>query len=1093
MSDTPSLRSVIDVAMRLAGASESMKDEAVTFPASVDQLIDLVRRDMTRAFEFSEKGLVCEAVSVIEDFPNLVAEADTLRKLPTMTTQIKEHWTSMTSASRRLADMPTEDELNRLAGIQLRGDELARLIEPYREAVLRGLPLRVRIRLVKKIRLGDPYNQVWLDQRETLEKARLNEIAALLDRPPERDPLEEALDDLTKQEWVATVPRTLVERLHEHVRPLRAFEASARYGDIAARVHKAAAAMNREELLKLEAEWAIVSHETGRMPSPDLEAEVKAAFDWLHRLAEDDRDTAAWESRVRDFEAFLASDPSLAEIDSKWAEFEAEGTPLPEELVARINERRRRVATRTLQRRLLIGAGTLVTLVAVTLGVVWFVQAQARRADRGARTQQLAHLLEKGRPSLNEAHELAEALRPLQPGERELDGYLDREAKLWAARENDRRSIAQAIAEVDRYLKTRSADAKDPLKLGSLKSSLSYPATLAKDYGFSEEATALAERTVELSGLLEELNATIQEMLGKLKERVANFDRTTPPIGQWGNESLCRPESLNAYIRSVDNLVGEVNEAKAAMESLPGADEDLKRLLTHLAEHRDTAEKQLVEVRATITALSPEAFADAAESESGFIKHVKDLLESHRTTLDRMSRRAGLEHSLVYAPWWESIETWRLTAGPRVKHLISGVGAQGETDVALLEVAKTIDGFLGAYPGTPYEDGLGQLRIATLNSAALGAPNPRQLQVSMIEFLVYPLRAVPLVRLSETFAMKAFNETQYHFDQLDDLRSNPYAFVDASGAPVLIEVSGETYQLASVKVLDTDDAEIKVVRVGQSFALELDEVPVINFDGRFFYRRSGDDSRAEDLYHLSIPEREHLSRLAPKRVSIHPWLKVNPLPAVSKLRPCTAIAALLAASQALTKADSDHAVITILNLIDELSGRDKSDPILRFQIVRLLVNDLIKKRATPQAITELLVDWMRTASKEHAPAFDEACDWTFVVHQQDQATTNAIRRAAQGALGLLPDLRKLVNETEAAQQDRLKRLRPFKPAGVLLPTDDDNGKRQMMPVRPLKRVHALVRNGDRSRFVELPVDKDGIVTTNKEPLPEGPVLVFESD
>lgn len=1114
MSDIPSFKAISDLALRLAGPSSptaSALGEVEHFRGLLRDYVGLLRREMARAFDFADRGLVCEATSVIEDFPNLVQQADKLMALPTSSSRVENRWREIAGSGEEIGDLPTEEEVQRLDAIHRHGIELARLIEPYREAVLRGVPLGVRIRLLKRIRAADPSNAIWLEQREALERARIAEMTALLDRPPEREALETALAELTKYEWVATVPRTLVERLHEHVRPLRTVEAGTRYGEIAAKVHAAAASMDRAALLALEAEWAVVQHETGRLPTPELEAEVKTAFEWLAKVTADERADAAWHERIAAFEAFLDQRPELPEVEAKLEEMLSSGERLPAQTITRVESMRRSHHRRRTRNRALVTLATLAALIGIVLGTRSVLAWRAETQDRKARATELARLLEVGKSGVARAHEVAESLRPARPGEAGVANLIDKTERLWLTREADlaaaegvRAAAAAALAKADRQHPDRST-------LLAQKGRVSEAAALLREYGEKDRAAAVASLETELLQVIDHLDEKQLARIARAKRDVLDFRDRFPPLADLPPASKIDRDRLGTYIDARTQLSQRLGEAKHDLLGAPGAVAEIDGLLAQVDAWGSEVSAHLGKLLEAEDAIAPSTLEGLSHSEEQFINHLSQTLATHGDMLSWMGKRDGIEQALGFANWWRSLQTWRGDLGDRVRHEIATGRLDVDEGARSVQAAADLAEFEGTYPGNPYQDALRDLAVGSRNAGVIGGLNRRELQLVMVEFLVFPLRSKPLEAKPEGLSVTSDAGTTFVFpDGAGLLPEGARVFVNERGVPVLVEAPGEEYRLATVKRTAVDDEEGLTLTMGAPFSLQLDTVTIAELGNRSFYRRSGDNIRETNILHLAVMERRQLALPEFKRESAHPYLALNSVdappspdkpvfgvgpddaPSKWKAQPveCLAVSNWIATIEGLSDASGSNATVGAIELIDKLLQDEKSDPILRLQLIKYLVDRLVAAQAVPREMHELLQVWLRECSNQFGAALSDECDWVAIVHQPNQVDTQRIRGLARQALGRLPLLNRLLETTRATLQKRADAIRRYRPVGVLIPTEHAD-RRQIRPGTKLTAVQVLVRKAERSEFVELPLDRDGVVDVTGLALPLGPLLCYE--
>ncbi|MFM7259914.1 MAG: hypothetical protein ACKO3W_04855, partial [bacterium] len=371
MSQNLSLRSIRDALLGVSRAGASDPVALENLRAEIGARIDEIRRSTDRAFDFAGKGLVSEAASVVTDFPDLAREADLLVEIAQVDPQFSGMWRAVMGDLVRDEHLPRREEIDRLAALAMRADELRPHLDALRLSALRCEPIQARMRILRRLRTEDSRNRMWLDQIEALETEWIRSISELRGREATREELDNALVALETHEWVASVPRGLREEIYARVKPLRAEEAGERYQRLVDEIHAASSRMDRADLLRLEGEWAAVHHETGRMPREDLAAIVAPAFAWLTRIEAEESAQRAFEGEVARLESMLGERRAIPEVEAQIAVLRDAGRAAPEGLVERAIryvDGEREAARR--RHRLVLAGSVLGAIVLMVVGAI---------------------------------------------------------------------------------------------------------------------------------------------------------------------------------------------------------------------------------------------------------------------------------------------------------------------------------------------------------------------------------------------------------------------------------------------------------------------------------------------------------------------------------------------------------------------------------------------------------------------------------------------------------------------------------------------------------------------------------------------------
>ena len=320
MSHAPSLRQIREAIEAHVRSSSTDSVAVASLREDVAQMRESVRAALDRVRDFASRGLVSEAASVAEDFPDLPRQAEALIGFPRSSAATARFWQEHIEAGGEPGWMPTAEDVDSLVRITEQASRLRTLLDALRVASLRRESIGSRLAILKKLRESDPQNRLWLDQIDALEREWIKRIGEMRTDPGvTREELEEAFSALSTRQWLAPVPRGLKEEIYARVKPMRAEAAGDQYAELVGKIHDAAALMDRAELERLEAAWAQVYHETGRMPDESVQASVASAFEWLSRVAAEERAQAEFDAQVDQLERMLDGRASLADIERQLA------------------------------------------------------------------------------------------------------------------------------------------------------------------------------------------------------------------------------------------------------------------------------------------------------------------------------------------------------------------------------------------------------------------------------------------------------------------------------------------------------------------------------------------------------------------------------------------------------------------------------------------------------------------------------------------------------------------------------------------------------------------------------------------------------
>jgi len=693
MSQIPSVRSIRESLLEQARSGAQDEVALATVRQDLEACARGMRRAIDRAIDFASRGLVCEAASVIEDYPDLARQAEALRTLPTSDERLGGFWWEQVSELASRLALPTQAEVEQLAVLSVRADEHRTLIDALRLGALRGEPIQTRIRILKKLRAADPRNRMWLDQIESLEVAWLRQIAELRHKPDAtRAELDEALGALQAHEWVASVPRGLKEELVARAMPLRAGEAGERYAALAREIHDAASLMDRAELLRLEEAWAKINLETGRMPDAQLAASVAPAFAWLTKLESEEGARASFEAEVERLELMLNERRLGVDIERQVAVLRDAGREAPAGLLERA------VATVAAERegarrrhRLMLFAAAAVAIVLGVIGV-YVVRSTSESRERARELAALTTAVDA--KDAAKAGSIATEIRS-RGGEPDaaLAAALSRADALVATRTARTAEIKRLAADLSAELDRRPARARVVAMQDLI-------ATARRDAEEPEQVAidGLERRRIDWIGELDRQadqssRAAVEAADAALKPwkiPSAWTDAAQVDAGEWGR-----------YIAALESTRRALDEANAASA---GFATGISRIALKLeaVEARHTEAKARAEaLAAALRELDESRLCAPVTVEADFATRLSDLLANHGAILARQQRLGDFEAARDITPAWKAIQTWRDDHRPKLAALL-GPKLDGEVSPDQHgRVLELVNDFLAKHPTSP--------------------------------------------------------------------------------------------------------------------------------------------------------------------------------------------------------------------------------------------------------------------------------------------------------------------------------------------------------------------------------------------------------
>lgn len=735
MSQNPSVRTIRESLLAASRASSIDPVAIEVLRGDILARVEEIRRVMDRAFDFSAKGLVSEAASVVTDFPELAQESAALVEIATVDPRVSASWRAVVGAAERKNQLPQREEIDRLAAIAMRADELRPLLDALRLSALRREPLVARMRVLRRLRAEDARNRMWLDQIETLEQEWLRSMAELRNRNATREELDEALVALETHEWVASVPRGLREELFAKVKPLRAEEAGERYQKLADDIHAAVSCMDRGDILRLEKEWAAVHQETGRMPTEDLMQLVAPAFAWLTRVETEDAENHAFEGEVERLEILLNERRGAAEIEAQIAVLRDASRAAPEGLIERALQYvdAEREKTRR-QHRLALAGSAVGAVVLVALGAI-ALKLHAAQREREA-------LL----ATLRDAVAAKDAAR-LTPLVFEVRATVDDPSP----------ELASALIEADVVVAVRAtrtaeirallASAEKELSASPTRTRLSVLklALAAAILDAEESDRALAQRVEQQRiAAIELLDGAAVDAANKV---LAEIDRTLLPWSlpeAWRDAELLDEGRWAAYVVALEGCQRKIDEAISSVDGHETSASRLSVKRNAIASRLGEGAVRSEALRLAVRELADEKVLAPVTSEKQFIERIESALKAHGPVLARRGQLVAFEQALSCQDAYRAMEAWRVDVRPKLAAALGPSLIGRPAPAASAQSAIDIRAFIGAYPAAPMREILTRLANDIDPNAGAVLWSPQRVEVALASELLAGIEEVPV-------------------------------------------------------------------------------------------------------------------------------------------------------------------------------------------------------------------------------------------------------------------------------------------------------------------------------------------------------------
>ncbi|MCO8122986.1 hypothetical protein NHH03_14655 [Stieleria sp. TO1_6] len=641
-------------------AEEEMRPLADAFRSQVQE----VNQRLDDAVMLLRKGLRSEAIQRVEMTPNALDAAAAL-DFPEW-----DEWNEIL----QFMGIPLPPKLNQdyVAQINeaiIESLPLDALLRRHRRLAIAKAPLGVRLRTLRQIARVDSGNNVWSEDVESWEKARLGQIDAELKRSLENEDarsLYQLHQELTGGHWRIAPSSRLIEQssfaAEAHVRQNQ----EAELGKLAPQIMQAFENRDEANARALRTQWQTVRARFNVNVPAHLEQSVSPAMQWLEDLDRQSVIESERQMAMANLQSTLDDESPIEDVQLAVDQAKRFGQPLPEQLSQRVEELAAKPLRQRKRKTILIAvAATAVILAAIISGVMFMVSA-GKTAARDETIQQMERFVSEGQ--FDEALNYYQSVQASQ-------GDVASHPKMVAYRATAQLAVDKESARAERFQKLiAQASHDDPALIDqSLLPQLDELASTAGEVARVEEL-----RNRKSDFLAAETLRQSDEMIGKLAE----LQRTFSQLQSRGSATENR--------RAVESLLSTVarlpNQFPLRSDSALAKQETFRSLVSStlrqmksdnmLTEQRDDAIESLIGAR------SLEVYSDRLRdlstqsvSNSGFIEF--------ETVLDEE------EH-------WLNVDRTNVWLNQLAQKLDAGVTSSEA--VGLTETAKTLQSIVNPNP-----------------------------------------------------------------------------------------------------------------------------------------------------------------------------------------------------------------------------------------------------------------------------------------------------------------------------------------------------------------------------------------------------------
>jgi len=422
--------------LRITESPEGIReDELANLATAYRELVENANARLSLCGAWLRQGLRSEALHAAEQPPDLLelfAALDLGEK--------HGEWKQLCAAngidSQADVDWHAAGEVNEAYDVER---SLKRLLRRHRLGALARIPLKERLKTLRRLCEADASNPIWEQDLRTFERARFSEINREAKRAYDQEDLKTLVEleaELREDHWKEQPSSALVAAVRRCRAEVNQKQALGEYERLAKSIHTAWGGADRPAVEQLRQSWFSVIQNTGVEPPAELVGEIEPAFDWLLEIEDAERTELEFGESCRRLEEALDDRAPIEIIERRYADVVRFERGVNDVLQHRVHTRLQHHQLQK-RRRFRVTALGVVGAIALAAGLVgWMLWQSARATEIEEWRSRVAVTLEENGPNaaarlldqLQQASPAILAAAPLQQLKIQVEEELQRDA-----------------------------------------------------------------------------------------------------------------------------------------------------------------------------------------------------------------------------------------------------------------------------------------------------------------------------------------------------------------------------------------------------------------------------------------------------------------------------------------------------------------------------------------------------------------------------------------------------------------------------------------------------------------------------------------
>jgi hypothetical protein len=499
------------------------------------------------------RGLRSEAIQLAEQVPSVL---DTVQLLDCPELPILEEM--LASQGMALPPGILFESASQLNAAYHEERQLAPLLREYRLLALSRAPLKMRLRLLRRIGKQDPASMFWQEDQRLFEQERQMQLQREVSdagKAGNLAVLAELRQELASEEWLVKPPVELLHLTARNIARCEQVAAQQQLPDLIEQLEAFYQEQNYASAGQLAEVWQHVAQKAGLKPDHPLQLRYDVVYRWL--AAEQQRQAAAaqQEQAIRGLEQAVAKTASSAELQQHYEHLWHGGIPLRDELRERVELRVAVLRAREKRRTILRVAAVLMIALLLAGGAGWYLQQRTYQASLTAATDNLQKFLTE--QDYEQAEKYLENLRSTLPAIAAEQRVQTLEQQLAKENSAERTRVTDLQAQWDALEKSGPQD-YEPYRLQQAETLVKTAAEKQQLQQWQQRVAAAKENKQQAS------DSAFAKELDELREQVEKF-----VLAPLANDFLAAEKDFNALRNSLRQLHKTPRISPALLDELP--------------------------------------------------------------------------------------------------------------------------------------------------------------------------------------------------------------------------------------------------------------------------------------------------------------------------------------------------------------------------------------------------------------------------------------------------------------------------------------------------------------------------------------------